>query len=185
MNFLTGRGPGLRSFARENTISGTNPCPDRKGRASTPRSRSAASSGRSSDSIPTVRVRLEHRNAFELLVATVLSAQCTDERVNKVTPALFARYPDPRSMAEADLAEVEALVYTDRLLPVKGEEPRRPVQDPRREASRRRSRRPRRPDRVARASAGRRPTSCWAMPSGSPRASWSTPTSSASPSGSA
>ena len=60
---------------------------------------------------PTVRCALDHRNAFELLVATVLSAQCTDERVNKVTPALFARYPDPAALAGAELAEVEALVY--------------------------------------------------------------------------
>lgn len=61
---------------------------------------------------PTVNCALEHRNAFELLVATVLSAQCTDERVNKVTPALFARYPDPRSLGLAELEEVEKLVYT-------------------------------------------------------------------------
>ena len=61
---------------------------------------------------PEVRCALEHRGAFELLVATVLSAQCTDERVNKVTPALFARFPDPPSMASADLAKVEALIYT-------------------------------------------------------------------------
>jgi len=60
---------------------------------------------------PTVRCALEHRNPFELLVATVLSAQCTDERVNRVTPALFARYPDPQSMAGAELAELETLVY--------------------------------------------------------------------------
>ncbi len=60
---------------------------------------------------PTVHCALNHRNAFELLVATVLSAQCTDERVNKVTPALFARYPDSRSLAMADLTEVEKLVY--------------------------------------------------------------------------
>ena len=61
---------------------------------------------------PSVHCALDHRNAFELLVATVLSAQCTDERVNKVTPALFARFPDPASMALAPLAEVEQLVYT-------------------------------------------------------------------------
>jgi endonuclease-3 len=61
---------------------------------------------------PEVRCALDHRNAFELLVATVLSAQCTDERVNKVTPALFARFPDPPALARADLAEVESLVYT-------------------------------------------------------------------------
>jgi endonuclease III len=60
---------------------------------------------------PTVRCALDHRNAFELLVATVLSAQCTDERVNKVTPALFDRFPTPQAMAGAELAEVEALIY--------------------------------------------------------------------------
>jgi endonuclease-3 len=61
---------------------------------------------------PEVHCALDHRNAFELLVATVLSAQCTDERVNKVTPALFDRFPTPAEMADAELAEVEALVYT-------------------------------------------------------------------------
>jgi endonuclease-3 len=61
---------------------------------------------------PSVRCALDFTNAFELLVATVLSAQCTDERVNKVSPALFARYPSPRELAEADLADVENLVYT-------------------------------------------------------------------------
>ncbi len=53
---------------------------------------------------------LDHDGPFQLLVATILSAQCTDERVNLTTPALFARYPDPPSLAAADLAEVEALV---------------------------------------------------------------------------
>lgn len=59
---------------------------------------------------PTVVCALIHRNAYELLVATVLSAQCTDERVNSVTPALFARYPDATSLAQADVADVEALI---------------------------------------------------------------------------
>lgn len=54
---------------------------------------------------------LDHRDAFQLLVATILSAQCTDERVNLTTPGLFARYPDAWSMAGADLAEVEDLIY--------------------------------------------------------------------------
>jgi len=53
---------------------------------------------------------LDHRSALELLVATILSAQCTDERVNRVTPALFARFPAARDYARADLAEIEALV---------------------------------------------------------------------------
>jgi endonuclease-3 len=53
---------------------------------------------------------LDHANPFQLLVATILSAQSTDERVNLTTPALFARYPDPPSLAGADLAELEALI---------------------------------------------------------------------------
>jgi endonuclease-3 len=59
---------------------------------------------------PNATCALDHRNAFELLVATILSAQCTDERVNKVTPALFARYPTPLAMAEADRAELEEAI---------------------------------------------------------------------------
>ena len=55
---------------------------------------------------------LDHRDAFELLVATILSAQCTDKRVNEVTPALFRRFPTPRDLAGASLAELEELVRT-------------------------------------------------------------------------
>lgn len=61
---------------------------------------------------PDARCALDHRNALELLVATILSAQCTDERVNKVTPALFARYPDARAFAEADRAELEEMIHS-------------------------------------------------------------------------
>jgi endonuclease-3 len=53
---------------------------------------------------------LDHRNAFELLCATILSAQCTDARVNLVTPILFARYPTPEALARADQADVEEIV---------------------------------------------------------------------------
>lgn len=61
---------------------------------------------------PAADTELVFRNAFELLVATVLSAQSTDRRVNEVTPALFARYPDPRALAVARPADVEALVHS-------------------------------------------------------------------------
>jgi len=54
---------------------------------------------------------LVHDSPFQLLVATILSAQCTDEMVNKVTPALFAKYPTPEDLAHADPAEVEVLVH--------------------------------------------------------------------------
>jgi len=53
---------------------------------------------------------LDHRTPFELLIATILSAQCTDKRVNMVTPALFARYPDARAMARASAAEIEPFI---------------------------------------------------------------------------
>lgn len=60
--------------------------------------------------IPEVRIELTHRSPWELLVATILSAQCTDQRVNQVTPALFQRYPTPQSLAMAEKADLEALI---------------------------------------------------------------------------
>ncbi len=59
---------------------------------------------------PEARCALHYRNAFELAAATVLSAQCTDERVNMVTPHLFARYPDAASLAAAETDDVEAII---------------------------------------------------------------------------
>jgi endonuclease-3 len=61
---------------------------------------------------PSPSCALNHRNPYELLVATILSAQCTDARVNLVTPALFERYPTPKSLAAADLEEVETLIHS-------------------------------------------------------------------------
>ena len=60
--------------------------------------------------MPRVTTELEFGSAFQLLVATLLSAQCTDRRINMVTPALFARYPDARSMAAATVDEVYELI---------------------------------------------------------------------------
>jgi len=60
--------------------------------------------------IPHPVVELDHRDAWQLLVATILAAQATDKKINEVTPALFARYPTPKDLAEADLSEVEVLV---------------------------------------------------------------------------
>ncbi len=59
---------------------------------------------------PDATCSLDYETPFQLLVATILSAQCTDERVNKVTPALFARFSDAQSMAEAGPQEIEELV---------------------------------------------------------------------------
>ncbi|MBD3363426.1 endonuclease III [Candidatus Dojkabacteria bacterium] len=53
---------------------------------------------------------LEHESAFQLLVATILSAQCTDKRVNKITPELFKYYPTPSKMAEADMEHLKKLI---------------------------------------------------------------------------
>jgi endonuclease-3 len=59
---------------------------------------------------PGARTALHHKNAFELLVATILSAQSTDQTVNRVTPALFAQYPDPSALARAPIADVEQVI---------------------------------------------------------------------------
>ena len=61
---------------------------------------------------PAARCALGHANSLQLLVATILSAQCTDERVNMVTPALFARYPDARAFAGAKISTLESMVHS-------------------------------------------------------------------------
>ncbi|MEM9542652.1 MAG: endonuclease III [Cyanobacteria bacterium P01_E01_bin.42] len=59
---------------------------------------------------PDATCSLNYETVVQLLVATMLSAQCTDERVNKVTPALFARFPDAKALAESDREELETLI---------------------------------------------------------------------------
>jgi endonuclease-3 len=61
---------------------------------------------------PEILVPLNHRNPFELLVATILSAQCTDEAVNRVTPELFRRYPDPAALAQSSTEVLEQIIRT-------------------------------------------------------------------------
>ncbi len=65
---------------------------------------------RLAEDFPEAQCELDHRNPFELLAATILSAQCTDARVNMVTPALFARYPDTAALAAAVPAELEEII---------------------------------------------------------------------------
>jgi endonuclease-3 len=72
--------------------------------------RARAIAARLAEEYPEARCELDHSSPFELLAATILSAQCTDARVNQVTPALFARYPTPVALAGADPAELEAIV---------------------------------------------------------------------------
>src|SRR3954470_4652854 len=61
---------------------------------------------------PGADTELHYANAYELLVATILSAQCTDERVNQVTPALFKRYPDARALAQATTGDLEPQIQS-------------------------------------------------------------------------
>jgi endonuclease III len=64
------------------------------------------------EAYPNAECALHHRTPWELLVATILSAQCTDVRVNMVTPELFRRFPSPKEMANAPLPELESLIKT-------------------------------------------------------------------------
>jgi len=62
------------------------------------------------EAYPKVNCALQHRNAFQLLIATILSAQCTDERVNQVTPQLFHDYPTPEALVDANPREIETAI---------------------------------------------------------------------------
>jgi endonuclease-3 len=74
--------------------------------------RVTALAARLAETWPDAVVELDHRNAYELLVATILSAQSTDKLINTVTPALFARYPDPATLARAEQGELEQMIYS-------------------------------------------------------------------------
>ena len=80
------------------------------GRPRTPAGRARRTLERLALEYPDAHCELHHRSPFELLIATILSAQATDVGVNKVTPALFARYPDAEALAGADQEEVEQLI---------------------------------------------------------------------------
>ena len=80
------------------------------GRPRSPQGRAREAHRRLGDEYPDARCELDHRNPFELLAATILSAQCTDKRVNLVTPGLFARYPDAETLAGAEQGELEKVV---------------------------------------------------------------------------
>jgi endonuclease-3 len=85
------------------------------GRPRSPRGRARVVADRLAAEYPGTAAELcalRHRNPYELLTATILSAQTTDERVNMVTPLLFAKYPTPHDLAAADPADVEELIRT-------------------------------------------------------------------------
>jgi endonuclease-3 len=81
-------------------------------RPRTPKGRAREAARRLAEAYPEAVCELDHGNAYELLVATILSAQSTDANVNKVTPALFARYPTPDDLAAADPEELERLIHS-------------------------------------------------------------------------
>lgn len=79
-------------------------------RPRSPKGRAREVHRRLADDFPDAQCELDHRNAFELLVATIMSAQTTDKRVNMVTPELFARYPAAEDLAHAQLSDVEEII---------------------------------------------------------------------------
>ena len=86
------------------------PTTTRRVRPRTPKGRAREVARRLAEEYPDAVCELDHRNPFELLAATILSAQTTDVRVNMVTPDLFARYPTPAALAAADPGEVEEII---------------------------------------------------------------------------
>jgi endonuclease-3 len=105
--------------ARRHEGTKAHPSLERKRRVSAPRGRESDAARRAragrilarlSETYPDATCALQHDSALKLLVATILSAQCTDERVNMVTPDLFRRYPDAQALAAADGADLEAAI---------------------------------------------------------------------------
>jgi endonuclease III len=95
--------------------SGTELPSQRMGKPRSPKGRAALTAERLAEQYPGSAkelCELDHTNAFQLLAATILSAQTTDKRVNEVTPVLFARYPTPAALAGADLDELEQIVHS-------------------------------------------------------------------------
>jgi len=80
------------------------------GRPRSPKGRAVETRRRLAVEYPDAVCELEHEDSFQLLAATILSAQCTDKRVNMVTPRLFATYPTPEALAGAALQELEEIV---------------------------------------------------------------------------
>ena len=103
------RGTTMRKKAnrarRRTDTSATKPSSSRRGKNT-----AAEVFQRLREIYPDARCALDHRNAYELLCATILSAQCTDARVNMVTPTLFAKYPTPFELARAKPEDVEEII---------------------------------------------------------------------------
>jgi endonuclease III len=102
------RKPAARQSAPKTSTRKPNPAP----RGDLAPDRIAAILKALDEAYPNVECALTHRSPWELLVATILSAQCTDVRVNIVTPGLFRRFPTPEAMSKATLPQLEALIRT-------------------------------------------------------------------------
>jgi endonuclease-3 len=99
-------GPNRRPAGPKRSPAGAKESPpDRRARA-------AKIIARLKDLYPDATCALHHRSALELLVATILSAQCTDETVNRITPILFQRYPTAEALAAADSADIERIIHS-------------------------------------------------------------------------
>ncbi|MEA2645917.1 MAG: endonuclease [Chloroflexota bacterium] len=101
------RKPGT---ARSRRVLRKKPRRIRLGTRADVRARTVLAAERLAEAYPVAVCALVHANPFQLLVATILSAQCTDERVNMVTPGLFRRYPDPAAFANAEPGELERII---------------------------------------------------------------------------
>ncbi|MFZ0392886.1 MAG: endonuclease III [Terracidiphilus sp.] len=108
--------PNARSTAKKASAKASRPAkaaaPARSAKGPLAPERIAAVLKALDEAYPNAVCALNHRSAWELLVATILSAQCTDVRVNMVTPELFKRFPTPAAMARAMLPELETLIRT-------------------------------------------------------------------------
>lgn len=116
--------PTTRAGKKKSSVKSTSPAkstvgrstgkPEKKALAQSPTNpqRVQAILDRLAEHYPNAVCALHHKNAWQLMVATILSAQCTDVRVNMVTPELFRRFPTPQAMARAPQEEVEGLIRT-------------------------------------------------------------------------
>src|SRR5438045_3236201 len=94
-------------MSRPTKPSGVAPPRAKRGRRAALEAKASVIYDRLAAAYPDARCALDFRTPFQLLVATILSAQCTDKRVNLVTPALFKRYPTPAALAAADVEELQ------------------------------------------------------------------------------
>src|SRR3974390_2092348 len=84
------------------------------GREKEPEGRAPGEKGiqRLDEAMPDAKIELDYQTPLQLVTAVILSAQCTDKRVNMITPALFRLYPDARSLADADTPELEKMIHS-------------------------------------------------------------------------